>query len=71
MDPTSAVEAQAAVVLLVDDDEAIRRYVVRVLAREGIGVVEAPDGRAALDAFEADPDRFAALFCDLSLHSDL
>ena len=67
MDPTLAVEAPAAVVLVVDDDEAIRRFVVRVLAKEGIGVVEARDGRAALDAFQADPERFAALFCDLTL----
>ena len=59
--------ARGAVVLVVDDEPAIRRLVVRALQKDGVVVVEAPDGRVALDAFTADPDRFAALFCDISL----
>ncbi len=56
-----------AVVLVVDDEPAIRRFVVRALQRDGITVVEAGDGPSAMEAFTADPDRFDALFCDLSL----
>jgi DNA-binding NtrC family response regulator len=70
VDPTPAAEALGAVVLVVDDEPAIRRFVVRALEKDGVLVVEAPDGRVALEAFNADPDRFDAIFCDLSLRSD-
>lgn len=58
-----------AVVLVVDDEPAIRRFVVRALQKDGITVVEAGDGPGALEAFAADPDGFDALFCDLTLPS--
>ena len=61
------VDARSAVVLVVDDEPAIRRFVVRTLQKDGISVVEAGDGPSALEAFAAEPDRFDALFCDLSL----
>jgi DNA-binding response OmpR family regulator len=51
----------------VDDEPAIRRFVARALAREGIEVVEAEDGRVAIAAVEADPARLAILVCDLTL----
>ncbi len=53
--------------IVVDDEPAIRRFVARALAREGIEVVEAEDGRAAIAAVEADPARLAILVCDLTL----
>lgn len=36
-------------VLVVDDESAVRRFAVRVLEREGFGVVEANDGLEALE----------------------
>ena len=46
-----------AKVLVVDDDAAIRRLLVRTLERAGYGVVEAADARAALSAVAIDkPD---------------
>ncbi len=47
----------SAKILVVDDDAAIRRLLVRTLERAGYAVVEAADGRAALNARAIDrPD---------------
>ena len=39
-------------VLVVDDDEGVRSFLVRGLRREGLEAVEAADGQAGLDGFE-------------------
>jgi CheY-like chemotaxis protein len=45
------------VVLVVDDDDAIRECVAEALAFEGFGVVEARNGRVALDLLDREhPD---------------
>ncbi len=41
--------ADQAMLLVADDDEAVRLSLERALTREGYGVVLAPDGQAALD----------------------
>ncbi len=46
---------QPARILVVDDDPRLREMVRYALAREGFDVAEAADGRAALDAYDADP----------------
>ena len=38
--------------LVVDDEDAVRRFASRVLAREGYTVVEAQDGAEALELFK-------------------
>jgi two-component system response regulator ResD len=51
-----SAEAKPRLVLVVDDDEMIRRLVRAVLEADEFEVVEARDGRAALDlALHADP----------------
>jgi CheY-like chemotaxis protein len=42
-------------VLVVDDDDQVRRFIVRVLQEEGFGVHEAPDGHEALEYVRAAP----------------
>ena len=54
-------------VLVVDDEPAIRRFVARALARDAFRIVEAPDGRSAIAAAEADLRRLGLVICDLSL----
>jgi two-component system, cell cycle sensor histidine kinase and response regulator CckA len=52
-------------VLLAEDDASVRRLVVAELTRRGFTVIEAEDGRAALDAFERDKDRIDILVTDV------
>jgi DNA-binding response OmpR family regulator len=47
-------------ILVVDDDDAIRRGLRRVLVTNGYQVVDARDGREAIDIFQKHP-------CDLAL----
>lgn len=48
--------ASAETVLLAEDEELVRTATRRLLEREGYRVIEAPDGIAAVDAFnQADP----------------
>ena len=52
-DPSaSAVQPRRRLVLVVDDDEMIRRLLRTVLEADDIEVVEAPDGDAALAALK-------------------
>jgi CheY-like chemotaxis protein len=50
-------------VLIVDDEEDARLMLAAVAAGEGLEVVEALDGREALDILERDAD-FALIICD-------
>ena len=57
--------ADSSAVLVVDDDDAIRTLVVRVLRREGYATVEAAHGGEALDRLRLQP--FAAMVLDLMM----
>jgi len=57
--PTPA-SASCKVILVVDDDDAVRRGLRRALVTEGYQVVDARDGREAIDVFQKHP-------CDLAL----
>ncbi len=52
-------------VMLVDDDERVRRAVHAMLAEIGFNVVEAHDGATAIQLLKARPERFAAVLLDL------
>jgi DNA-binding NtrC family response regulator len=58
IDESSSAAALRAVsgilVLVVDDEIAVRRFAARVLEREGYGVVEAKDGVEALELISQD-----------------
>lgn len=51
-EPRDAKASAHARVLVVEDDPAMRRLIVRTIAREGLEVAEARDGREALDLLE-------------------
>jgi two-component system, cell cycle sensor histidine kinase and response regulator CckA len=56
-----------SVVLVVDDDSAIREIIRRVLEDNGHTVFEAKDGLDGLETFRRDPHRFHAVILDLEM----
>jgi two-component system cell cycle sensor histidine kinase/response regulator CckA len=53
------------VILLAEDDPSVRRLVVTELTRRGFTVIEAADGRAALEIFQRDKDSVDVLVTDV------
>lgn len=52
-------------VLIVDDEDGVRRAIRRVLQEEGYSVSEARSGEEALELFNKDPQGYDILVCDL------
>ncbi|HEX5386580.1 MAG TPA: response regulator [Gemmatimonadales bacterium] len=52
-------------ILVVDDEEVVRRLVARMLLDGGFRVVEAPDGVAALERLRRDSGDIAAVVTDV------
>jgi DNA-binding response OmpR family regulator len=65
--PVSSEGEDGKTVLLVDDDDDLRRALVRVLEREGYRVLEAPAPRLALDLARTHPGPIHLLVCDVVL----
>jgi two-component system cell cycle sensor histidine kinase/response regulator CckA len=63
----SAGEAWEArgTVLVIDDEEIVRRAAQRILSRAGLAVVEAAGAQEALALFSQSPDRFDVALVDL------
>ena len=61
---TELIRAEG-VVLLAEDDPAVRRLVVAELTRRGFTVLEAEDGNAALEIFRREKDRVDILVTDV------
>ncbi|MBM3557176.1 MAG: response regulator, partial [Alphaproteobacteria bacterium] len=54
-------------ILLAEDELAVRSFAARALRAKGYEVVEAPDGEAALAAFEREGGRFDLLVTDVMM----
>jgi CheY-like chemotaxis protein len=54
-------------VLLVEDDEAVRRVAAASLARLGYRVIQAPDGRSALEVLESGLHAIDLVFSDVRM----
>ena len=54
-------------VLVADDEDTVRKVAQVSLTKCGYSVVMTRDGREAVDAFKAEPDRFAAVVLDLTM----
>jgi len=57
----------AGLVLVVDDEEAVRKMAQKMLERMGLRVLGVADGLEALEAFRARPDDFAFVLLDLTM----
>jgi len=67
----SELSATPASVLLVEDESGVRTVVRRVLVDAGYRVVEAPDGRGALEIWQARHAAFQLLITDLVMPGDV
>jgi len=63
--PTTVAVQGEGVILLAEDDRSVRRLVVSELGRRGFTVLDAEDGRAALDLFLQHQDRIDVLVTDV------
>jgi len=54
-------------VLVVDDEPTVRQFVEAVLQREGYAVLEAGDGREALDVFRIRQEEIGLVLLDLGM----
>ncbi|MFB9151702.1 hybrid sensor histidine kinase/response regulator [Roseovarius ramblicola] len=68
--PPESVMAQGERVLVVEDDDDLRRHVVAQMERMGYTVIAAADARAALDTLEARDD-IALLFTDVVMPGEM
>jgi two-component system, cell cycle sensor histidine kinase and response regulator CckA len=66
-DASDAVTEQAKTVLLVDDEDTIRRFAARALRARGYDVLEAADGDTALEMLSTGDGRVDVLLTDLIL----
>lgn len=63
----SSVLAGTENIMVVDDEEAIRRSSKRLLGKYGYHVQSFADGLQAFDAFKAEPDTFDLIVTDLTM----
>ena len=63
--PARAIVKGEGIVLLAEDDRAVRRLVVTELTRRGFTVLEAEDGTSALELFNKEKDRVDILVTDV------
>ncbi len=61
----SSDATEGDLVLVVDDDDLARRAIAATLAELGYAVVEARNGRTAIDVLRARPERISAVLLDL------
>ena len=59
--------ADATTLLLVEDNEMVRRLAVKVLGQMGFHVLEAADGVEALEVFGEQRDRIRIVLCDVTM----
>jgi PAS domain S-box-containing protein len=65
--PSSRELRGSGLLLLVDDDAAVRRQSARALREHGYEIVEAADGEEAIGAYDGARDRVRAVITDLGM----
>jgi two-component system cell cycle sensor histidine kinase/response regulator CckA len=64
-EPEALPAAQNSTVLVVEDEDTIRELVGGILKREGLKVLEAPDGRKALEVLQHPPRPIDLVILDM------
>jgi PAS domain S-box-containing protein len=65
--PAQAPAAAATTILVVDDDPAVRAVAARMLERLDCAVLQAADGRAAIELFQAYRETITLVLLDLTM----
>jgi CheY-like chemotaxis protein len=65
--PTESSPAPGGMVLVVDDDDLVRRVAKRILVKAGYTVIEAEHGKAALAIFAKSRGEIALVLLDLNM----
>jgi two-component system, cell cycle sensor histidine kinase and response regulator CckA len=60
-------ESAYATVLIIDDEEMLRRSIATMLARKGYSVLDAADGPTAISVFKAHQEAIDVVLLDLTL----
>jgi DNA-binding NtrC family response regulator len=58
---------QEATILVVDDEDALRQAVAKLLRKTGIDVIEAADGSAAIEILRANGQNIDAVLLDMTI----
>jgi CheY-like chemotaxis protein len=66
-EPAAPAQAPRPLVLVADDEDMVRRAARRALERAGFEVLEAGDGRQAVERFLAEAPRVACVLLDLTM----
>jgi CheY-like chemotaxis protein len=67
VDQRSAAHAMQDLVLIVDDEPAVRSVAARMVERVGFTTLQASDGVAGVDLFRANADSIACVLLDVSM----
>ena len=68
-EPDRGRENQSSTVLIVEDEDSLRVPVTKILRRGGFVVIEAADGRGAVDCFRAREAEISVVLLDVTLPS--
>jgi PAS domain S-box-containing protein len=60
-------KGRTATILMVEDEEALRSSVSKLLRRKGFSILEAGDGKSAVEIFRKNGERVDALLLDMTL----
>jgi CheY-like chemotaxis protein len=64
---TSGIRSSAGTILLVEDEDELRQAVAKMLRKEGFMVMEASNGAAAVDLFQANEPDVGVVLLDMTL----
>jgi PAS domain S-box-containing protein len=65
--PADVAPAAGRTVLIIDDEDTVRRVIARVLERAGFTVLTASDGPGGVECFRANEDRIDCVLLDLTM----
>jgi PAS domain S-box-containing protein len=66
-DAAASSSPSEGTILIVDDEASVRQLAARMLQRNGLEVIQACDGRQAIESFQQQGDRISAVLLDMTM----